>query len=67
MKRRRQGCSSHEFDPQCLLLTGLCASASAAPVGSGKTTLTEKLCKAMRGRYSIAVVTNDIYTPRKTP
>jgi len=32
------------------------------PVGSGKTALTEKLCKAMRDRYSIAVVTNDIYT-----
>jgi urease accessory protein len=32
------------------------------PVGSGKTTLTEKLCKAMRERFSIAVVTNDIYT-----
>ena len=32
------------------------------PVGSGKTTLTEKLCKALRDRYSIAVVTNDIYT-----
>ena len=32
------------------------------PVGSGKTTLTEKLCKAMRGKYSVAVVTNDIYT-----
>lgn len=32
------------------------------PVGSGKTTLTEKLCKAMRDDYSIAVVTNDIYT-----
>ena len=32
------------------------------PVGSGKTTLTEKLCKAMRDRFSIAVVTNDIYT-----
>jgi urease accessory protein len=32
------------------------------PVGSGKTTLTEKLCKAMREEYSIAVVTNDIYT-----
>ena len=32
------------------------------PVGSGKTTLTEKLCKAMRADYSIAVVTNDIYT-----
>jgi urease accessory protein len=32
------------------------------PVGSGKTTLTEKLCKVMRGDYSIAVITNDIYT-----
>ena len=32
------------------------------PVGSGKTTLTEKLCKAMRDNYSIAVITNDIYT-----
>jgi urease accessory protein len=32
------------------------------PVGSGKTTLIEKLCKALRSRYSIAVVTNDIYT-----
>jgi urease accessory protein len=32
------------------------------PVGSGKTTLTEKLCKAMREQWSIAVVTNDIYT-----
>ena len=32
------------------------------PVGSGKTTLTEKLCKAMRDKYSVAVITNDIYT-----
>ena len=32
------------------------------PVGSGKTTLTEKLCKAMRDDFSIGVVTNDIYT-----
>lgn len=32
------------------------------PVGSGKTTLTEKLCKALRDDFSIAVVTNDIYT-----
>jgi urease accessory protein len=32
------------------------------PVGSGKTALTEKLCKAMRDDYSVAVVTNDIYT-----
>ena len=32
------------------------------PVGSGKTTLTEKLCRAMSGRHSVAVITNDIYT-----
>jgi urease accessory protein len=32
------------------------------PVGSGKTTLTEKLCKAMSSKYSVAVITNDIYT-----
>jgi len=32
------------------------------PVGAGKTTLTDKLCKAMRDRYSLAVITNDIYT-----
>jgi urease accessory protein len=34
----------------------------AGPVGSGKTALVESLCKAMRDRYEIAVVTNDIYT-----
>src|SRR5215207_7631367 len=32
------------------------------PVGSGKTTLIEKLCKAMSGTHQIAVITNDIYT-----
>lgn len=32
------------------------------PVGSGKTTLCEMLLKAMRDDYSMAVVTNDIYT-----
>ena len=32
------------------------------PVGAGKTTLTDKLCKAMRDKYSLAVITNDIYT-----
>jgi urease accessory protein len=32
------------------------------PVGSGKTTLCEMLLKSMRDRYSMAVVTNDIYT-----
>jgi urease accessory protein len=32
------------------------------PVGSGKTTLVELLCKRMRQKYNLAVVTNDIYT-----
>jgi urease accessory protein len=32
------------------------------PVGSGKTALVNALCQAMRDRYQIAVVTNDIYT-----
>jgi urease accessory protein len=32
------------------------------PVGSGKTALTLALCRALRDRYDIAVVTNDIYT-----
>jgi urease accessory protein len=32
------------------------------PVGSGKTTLVEVLCKSMRDTYNLAVVTNDIYT-----
>src|SRR5258706_2916321 len=32
------------------------------PVGSGKTALLDNLCKRLRDRYSLAVVTNDIYT-----
>ena len=32
------------------------------PVGSGKTTLLEMLCKSMRERWDLLVVTNDIYT-----
>jgi urease accessory protein len=32
------------------------------PVGSGKTALVLELCRAMRNKYELAVVTNDIYT-----
>jgi urease accessory protein len=32
------------------------------PVGVGKTSLTEALCRALSGRCSMAVITNDIYT-----
>lgn len=32
------------------------------PVGSGKTTLTAQLCRALSERYNMCVITNDIYT-----
>ena len=32
------------------------------PVGSGKTTLVEMLCKSLRDQYDLVVITNDIYT-----
>ena len=32
------------------------------PVGAGKTTLTAALCRSLRDRYSLAAITNDIYT-----
>ncbi|VAX29044.1 Urease accessory protein UreG [hydrothermal vent metagenome] len=32
------------------------------PVGSGKTALAEKLCKSLRDKINLAVVTNDIFT-----
>ena len=32
------------------------------PVGAGKTTLTARLCEAMRDTYSVAAISNDIYT-----
>ncbi|KQZ31164.1 hypothetical protein ASD50_16770 [Mesorhizobium sp. Root552] len=34
----------------------------AGPVGSGKTTLLIQLCREMGKRYSMAVITNDIFT-----
>jgi len=38
------------------------ASASRISSGSGKTTLVEMLCKSLRDRYDLVVITNDIYT-----
>ena len=32
------------------------------PVGSGKTALMDRLCKAMRARHDVGAITNDIYT-----
>jgi urease accessory protein len=63
MKHNIRGCSGHERETECMTTNnGPLRVGIGGPVGSGKTTLTEKLCKAMRERFSIAVVTNDIYT-----
>ena len=45
------------FDDRGPLRVGI-----GGPVGSGKTALMDALCKAMRGSYDIAAITNDIYT-----
>ncbi len=42
--------------------TGPARIGIGGPVGSGKTALMDRLCKAMRDRYDIAAITNDIYT-----
>ena len=48
--------------PQCGPLRGPLRVGIGGPVGSGKTALTLALCLALRDKYDIAVVTNDIYT-----
>jgi urease accessory protein len=43
-------------------ITGPLRIGIGGPVGAGKTTLTEALCRALTPRFSVAVITNDIYT-----
>jgi urease accessory protein len=53
-------------DPQVRITTtthhGPLRVGIGGPVGSGKTALVEALCKQLRDRYDIYVITNDIYT-----
>ena len=49
--------SDHQMTRRAALRIGI-----GGPVGSGKTALTLALCLALRDRYSLGVVTNDIYT-----
>jgi urease accessory protein len=49
--------NNHRTNPNPPLRVGI-----GGPVGSGKTTLVEMLCKSMRDRYDLVVITNDIYT-----
>jgi urease accessory protein len=44
------------------LSTGPLRVGIGGPVGSGKTALTERLCKLMSKCYDVAAITNDIYT-----
>jgi urease accessory protein len=50
------------FYLQILLMNSPLRVGIAGPVGSGKTALLDALCKQLRDRYQLAVVTNDIYT-----
>ena len=43
-------------------MTGPLRVGVGGPVGSGKTTLVDALCKRLREQFRIAVITNDIYT-----
>ena len=43
-------------------MTGPLRVGVGGPVGSGKTALIDALCKRLRERFHIAVITNDIYT-----
>ena len=58
MKHSIRGC----FDREEMAMKPALRVGIGGPVGAGKTTLVEALCKRMRGDYEIAVVTNDIYT-----
>jgi len=51
-----------EMAPTQARAKGIPVIGIGGPVGSGKTALTLALCKRLRDRFNIAVVTNDIYT-----
>ena len=62
MKRSKRGSSGHERSRKEVKMSGALRVGIGGPVGAGKTTLTEALCRAMADTYSLAVISNDIYT-----
>jgi urease accessory protein len=48
--------------PAASASTGPLRVGIGGPVGSGKTALTERLCKLLSRAYDVAAITNDIYT-----
>ena len=59
MKSQLQGSTEHD---QKKLKYGPLRVGIGGPVGAGKTSMTEALCRALSDEMSIAVITNDIYT-----
>ncbi|OCT16620.1 urease accessory protein UreG [Paenibacillus pectinilyticus] len=52
----------HEWEKPAVDRTRPMRIGIGGPVGSGKTALVERLARKLNSRYSIAVITNDIYT-----
>ncbi|MGE3977165.1 MAG: GTP-binding protein, partial [Nitrospira sp.] len=52
----------HDWTPTQARVKGIPVIGIGGPVGSGKTALVEALCQRLRDRYSLAAVTNDIFT-----
>lgn len=52
----------HDWTPTQARVKGIPVIGIGGPVGSGKTALVEALCLRLRDRYSLAAVTNDIFT-----
>jgi urease accessory protein len=57
-----QGHHHHEWERPALDHSRPIRIGIGGPVGSGKTALVERIAKALSHKYSIAVITNDIYT-----
>lgn len=51
-----------DMQPTSARTKGIPIIGVGGPVGSGKTALVEALCRTLRDRYSLAAVTNDIFT-----
>jgi len=52
----------HDWAPTAAAVARPLRIGIGGPVGSGKTALVERLARRLNGKYSIAVITNDIYT-----
>ena len=62
MHERNHQHSHDESKPTQARAKGIPVIGVGGPVGSGKTALVEALCRRLRDRYSLAAVTNDIFT-----